>query len=260
MPNWNPIQYEKFIKGRTLPAIDLANRLEALSPTSILDLGCGPGNSTKVLKDKFPNARIVGADNSEEMLSKAKELYPNIEFIHLDANGDLQEISEQFNIVFSNACIQWLPNHRGLLPKLMELIKPNGTLAVQIPLQAEHPVHIIINELVNTAKWSDKLFARKYNNLTTTEYFDALSDISSDFEIWETTYCHRMPSYESIIEWYKGTGLKPYLEQLSETDADEFVDDVYNELKHRYKTQKNGEILFRFPRLFFIVKIQSNCR
>ena len=254
MPNWNPIQYEKFIKDRTQPAIDLANRLEALSPASVLDLGCGPGNSTKVLKDKFPNAIVVGADNSDEMLSKAKNLYPNIEFIYLDANGDLQEISEQFDIVFSNACIQWLPNHRELLPKLTKLLKPTGTLAVQIPLQAEHPVHIIINELVNIAKWSNKLVATKYNNLTTPEYYDVLSDISSDFEIWETTYCHRMPSYESIIEWYKGTGLRPYLEQLSETDANEFVGDVYNELKHRFITQKNGEILFRFPRLFFIVK------
>ena len=254
MPNWNPTQYEKFIKDRTQPSIDLANRLEALTPTIVLDLGCGPGNSTNVLKNKFPNARIVGADNSDEMLSKARESYSNLEFIHLDANGDLSEISERFDIVFSNACIQWLPNHCELLPKLMKLLKPDGTLAVQIPMQAEHPVHIIINELVNTAKWNNKLIARKYNNLTASEYFDVLSGISSDFEIWETTYCHRMPSYESIIEWYKGTGLRPYLEQISETDADEFVCDVYNELKHRYTIQKNGEILFRFPRLFFIAK------
>ena len=88
MPNWNPIQYEKFLKDRTQPAVDLANRLLSVSPESILDLGCGPGNSTKVLKDKFPNAKIIGADNSNEMLAKARELYPDIEFINLDANGD----------------------------------------------------------------------------------------------------------------------------------------------------------------------------
>lgn len=254
MPNWDPKQYEKFIKDRTQPAIDMANRLEAPTPAMILDLGCGPGNSTKVLKDKFPDAGIVGADNSDEMLSKARKTYPDLEFIHLDANGDLNELSEQFDIVFSNACIQWLPDHRELLPKLMKLLKPNGILAVQIPLQAEHPVHIITGELVSTARWSDKLVLRKYNVLSTTEYFDILSDISSDFEIWETTYCQRMQSYESIIEWYKGTGLRPYLEQLSETDTDEFVSDVYNELKNRYTIQKNGEILFRFPRLFFIAE------
>ena len=209
MPNWNPIQYEKFLKDRTQPAIDLANRLEGFDSNSILDLGCGPGNSTKVLIDKFPTAKIIGADNSDEMLEKARGLYPDIEFINFDANGDLHEINEKFDMVFSNACIQWLPNHKKL---------------------------------------------RRYNNLTTEEYYDILSDISNDFEIWKTTYCHRMPSFDSIIEWYKGTGLRPYLEQLTESDVDDFVNDVYVELKKRYKMQKNSEILFRFPRLFFIAR------
>lgn len=254
MPNWNPAQYEKFLKDRTQPAFDLAGRLEDFAPNSILDLGCGPGNSTKVLKDKFPAARIIGADNSDEMLEKARRSYPDIEFINLDANGDLHEANETFDIVFSNACIQWLPNHSKLIPKLMALLNQNGVLAIQIPMQREHPVHIIMNELANTAKWSDKITPRQYNNLTTEEYFDVLSQISNDFEIWETTYCHRMPSFESIIEWYKGAGLRPYLEQLDESDADDFVNDVYIELKQGYKTQRNGEILFRFPRLFFTVK------
>ena len=92
---------------------------------------------------------------------------------------------------------------------------------------------------------------RKYNNLTTEEYFDVLSGFSGDFELWETDYCHRMPDYESIVEWYRGTGLRGYLEQLSEADGEDFVGDVYAELEKRYKPQENGEILFRFPRLFF---------
>ncbi|MBQ9514773.1 MAG: methyltransferase domain-containing protein [Ruminococcus sp.] len=254
MPEWNPIQYEKFLKDRTQPAIDLANRIEEFAPNSILDLGCGPGNSTKVLMDIFPTAKIIGADNSDEMLEKARGLYPDIEFINLDVNSDLHEINEKFDIVFSNACIQWLSNHHELLPKLTTLLKPNGILAIQIPMQREHPVHMIISELTSTAKWSDKLTPRQYNNLTTEEYSDVLSDISSDYEIWKTTYCHRMPSYESIIEWYKGTGLRPYLEQLTEPDAEDFVNDVFIKLKQRYKMQKNGEILFRFPRLFFIAR------
>ena len=136
----------------------------------------------------------------------------------------------------------------------MTVLNSSGILAVQIPMQAEHPVHIMINELINTDKWKSKVAPRQYNNLNTTEYYDVLSDISSDFEIWETTYCHRMPSYESIIEWYKGTGLRPYLEQLNESDADDFTNDVYVKLKQQYKMQKNGEILFRFPRLFFIAR------
>lgn len=152
----HPEQIEK--KGESFPIYD-----------DTVDLGCGPGNSTKVLKDKFPNAKIIGADNSDEMLEKARGLYPDIEFINLDANGDLYKINEKFDIVFSNACIQWLPNHKELLPKMMTLLKPNGILAIQIPMQREHPVHIIINELENTAKWSDKITPRQYNNLTTEE-------------------------------------------------------------------------------------------
>lgn len=254
MSDWNPEQYEKFIKDRTQPAIDLANRLEVKEAKRILDLGCGTGNSTRILKDRFPDARVIGADNSDEMLSKAKKTHPDIEFIYLDVGGDLSEVKEKFDIVFSNACIQWIPNHEILLPKLMSLLKHGGVLAVQIPIQNEHPVHIIINELVTTAKWKDKLSQRNYNNLSTSEYYDVLSGISDDFEVWETIYCHRMPSYESIIEWYRGTGLRPYLEQLSATDAEDFVSNVYRELKNRYKIQSNGEIMFRFPRLFFIAK------
>ena len=254
MSDWNPEQYEKFIKDRTQPAIDLANRLEVREPERVLDLGCGTGNSTRILKDRFSDAMVFGADNSDEMLAKAKKTHPDIEFIHLDVGGDLSEVKERFDIVFSNACIQWIPNHKILLPKLMSLIKHGGVLAVQIPIQSEHPVHIIMNELVITSKWKDKLSQRNYNNLSTSDYYDVLSGISDDFEMWETIYCHRMPSYESIIEWYKGTGLRPYLEQLSETDAEDFVSDVYRELKNRYKIQSNGEIMFRFPRLFFIAK------
>ena len=116
------------------------------------------------------------------MLEKARELYPNIEFTNLDANGDFHEVNERFDIVFSNACIQWLPNHKELLPNLMKLLNPNGILAIQIPMQREHPVHIIINDLVKTQKWIDKIIPRQYNNLTTEEYFDVLSNLSGDFE------------------------------------------------------------------------------
>lgn len=252
MSNWNPEQYEKFIKDRTQPAIDLASRIDFENPVNILDIGCGPGNSTRVLKNRFPNSKVIGADNSVEMLEKASSLNPDLDFIRLDISGDLSAFTEKFDIVFSNACIQWIANHKKLLPKLMTLINPNGILAVQIPMQKEHPVHMIINELADSEKWHSKLTKRKYNNLTATEYFDVLSSVSSNFDIWEITYYHHMPDYKSIIEWYKGTGLHPYLEQLTDEDRKEFIADVYTKLKVRYQLQKNGEIMFRFPRLFFI--------
>lgn len=254
MPNWNPEQYEKFVKDRTQPAIDLTYRLDFENPFSILDIGCGFGNSTRVLKKRFPNTKVVGVDNSADMIEKAKTMNPDLEFIKFDILNNLSDLIEKFDIVFSNSCIQWLPNHKELIPNLMTLLKPNGMLAVQLPMQKEHPVHIIINELTDSLKWNNKLTKRKYNNLSTFEYFDILTDVSSDFDIWETTYCHHMPGYDSIIEWYKGTGLRPYLEQLSDRDAKEFIADVYDQLMVKYTQQKNGEIMFRFPRLFFIAR------
>ena len=137
------------------------------------------------------------------MLAKAKKTHPDIEFIFLDAGGDLSEVREKFDIVFSNACIQWIPDHEMLLPRLMSLLRNDGVLAVQIPIQSEHPVHIIMNELVTTAEWKYKLSQRNYNNLSTSGYYDVLSGISDDFEIWETIYCHRMPSYEALLNCTK---------------------------------------------------------
>lgn len=255
MTTWDPAQYEKFIKDRTQPAADLADRLAALCPMNILDLGCGPGNSTRVLIDRFPCARVIGADNSREMLARAKEALPDTGFVYLDAGGDLSGIGEKFDIVFSNACLQWLPDHARLLPRLVSLLRPGGTFAVQIPMQSEHPVHIILSRLTASDKWKGRFAPRRHNVLTTEQYFDVLSGISDRFEIWETVYCHRMPDIDSIIEWYRGTGLRPYLEQLTEDDTRKFTGDIQSELKKEYGTRANGEILFRFPRLFFTVSI-----
>ena len=116
----------------------------------------------------------------------------------------------------------------------------------------KEPIHMIIAELSSSLKWKNKFDnPRIFYNLTQSEYFDLLAEVSSDFSVWETIYCHRMPSHESIMEWYKGTGLRPYLEALSENDAREFEKDVFNEVVNAYPIQANGEIIFRFPRFFF---------
>ena len=252
MSNWNPVQYEKFLKDRTRPARDLAQRLHEYKITTVLDLGCGPGNSTQVLAAQFPKAQIAGADLSPEMLEWARKNCPGIPFFQLDAAGDLSDYAERYDLVFSNACLQWIPDHRALLPHLMTILRPGGTLAVQIPVQREHPVHAILHALAQSEKWRDLLTPRPYNNLLAEEYFDLLSEISADFELWKTVYCHRMPDHESILEWYRGAGLRPYLEQLPKQEAKDFESDVLEALKKEYPHKKNGEILFAFPRLFFI--------
>ena len=135
--NWNSEQYLKFKNERTQPAIDLANRISVQNPKKILDIGCGPGNSTEVLRRKYPDAYILGVDKSEEMIKTAKEKYPNLDFQICDAGAELSKLDHDFDIVFSNACIQWVPNHPQLLREMLGLLNENGVLAVQIPMNLD---------------------------------------------------------------------------------------------------------------------------
>lgn len=254
MADWNSEQYLKFKAQRTQPAIDLAARLDG-SPREIIDLGCGPGNSTRVLKNRFPNAHIIGADSSENMIAKAREDNPGLEFALLDLNEDISAYYNRYDVVFSNACFQWIPNHRKLLPKVFGLLKQGGTLAVQIPMNFDEPIHKMIQRISESEKWSEKFPEKRiFGTLSQSEYFDILSKLTDDFEIWQTTYCHRMPSIESIIEWYRSTGLRTYLAALSDEDGAEFFADITAHLEREYPKQKNGEVIFRFPRFFFIAK------
>lgn len=249
---WDSEVYKRFEKERTQPALDLAAKIPLTEPKQILDIGCGPGNSTRVLADRFPTARVIGADSSPEMIRKAKEDHPDLDFILFDASRDFDTLNEEFEVVFSNACIQWIPHHVELLKNMMSVLRKNGVLAVQTPMNYREPIHRIIQELVKTEKWSGKFNSPSiFHNLTQGEYFDILSKLSRDFTLWETVYCHRMPSHQSIIDWYKGTGLRPYLSVLSPDDANEFEADVLREVRKAYPVQKNGEIIFRFPRFFF---------
>lgn len=255
MKDWNSNQYLKFKKERTQPSLDLVNRIDIENPKKIIDIGCGPGNSTKVLADRFECAEILGVDYSDDMLKKAKENYPNIKFKKFDASRREWDLDTDYDIVFSNACIQWIPNHNELLLKMMSVLKPGGLLAVQVPLQNSQPVHRILKNVSKSSNWKSKFnFETPFFLLEDREYFDILSEISSNFSMWQTNYYHRLDCHNDIIEWYKSTGLKPYLDVLDENDKELFISDVYNELIKEYRVQKNGEIIFKFPRLFFVAK------
>ncbi len=254
MRDWNSEQYLKFKKDRTQPSIDLANRLNTNHPQRIIDIGCGPGNSTAVLKKRYPDAYVLGADFSPNMIEKAKADYNDIDFMIFDATKDFEKLNGQFDIVFSNACIQWVPNHKKLLGDMMRILNPKGIMAIQVPVNFEEPIHRIITELVTDKKWSDYCTPRIFHTLTEGAYFDILSQLTDKFEIWKTVYCHRMPSHQSIIEWYKSTGMKPYLDALDDEMQKEFIADVMTEIKKAYPVQSNGEIIFRFPRLFMLAE------
>ena len=253
MKDWDSLQYLKYKKERTQPAVDLVNRISLANPTKIIDIGCGPGNSTAVLAKKYTNAYILGVDCSQDMIETAKKEYPNLNFMMFNAETDFSNLSERFDIVFSSACIQWIPNHKSLLNQMMQVLTDGGIMAIQIPINYHEPMHKIIKEIVRSKKWSSYFSnARCFYTLTSNEYFDILSSISSDFTIWETTYYHRMKSYSSIMEWYRGTGLRPYLSVLNKEEQHAFEKDILCALSKVYPVQSNGEIIFRFPRLFLI--------
>lgn len=186
------------------------------------------------------------------MIEAARAQHPAIRFMPCDASKDLRLLDKDYDIVFSNACIQWIPDHNTLLKNMMSLLKPGGIMAVQTPMNYEEPIHLIIRQVSASAKWASKFGnPRIFYNLTPGEYYDLLSELASDFCVWQTTYFHKMKSHSDIMEWYRATGLRPYLNVLSESDKPDFEKDIYHELIRAYPKQKNGEIIFRFPRFFF---------
>ncbi len=255
MERWNAEQYLKFESQRTRPAIDLAARIPLEHPQKIIDISCSPGNSTAVLEKRFSDAKVLGLDVSENMLKKVIQLHPHLKFQLANAETDLPQLDKDYDIVFSNASLQWIPNHQEMVCRMMELLKPDGILAVQIPMNNGEPIHKILSRLSQSSQWRGYFVrSRAMYNLTPSSYYDLLSDLTPEFHMWQTTYFHHMPDHEAIIEWYRGTGMRQYLEALHPDKQERFVQDVLKEVKRAYPLQKDGSVIFRFPRLFFIAQ------
>ena len=251
MTDWNAAQYLQFKAERTQPAIDLARRLAHLAPRKILDIGCGPGNSTHIRAQHFPGASVLGVDNAAAMIETAKAHHPDLDFRLYDAGKELSRLDADCDIVFSNACIQWIPEHATLIQTMFRLLRPGGMLAIQIPMPAQEPIHQILRELATSDPWRAALGGlRCFYTLDRSQYIDLLAELTPDYTVWETIYHHRLGSHEDIMEWYRGTGLRPYLARLAETRQEAFLKDVRDRVVRRYPPQRNGEIIFRFPRFF----------
>lgn len=251
MSQWDSGQYLKFKAQRTQPAIDLAKRIVFNQPKNILDIGCGPGNSTFVLRNAFPEAHILGVDNSKNMIKKAKESYPHMDFCVCDVTKEADKL-DGYDIIFSNACLQWIPNHKEFIPMLFGKLNKNGVLAVQIPMNGEEPLFKIMNEVISEPKWGfSNMNIETNETLLPEEYFDILSSCTDTFDIWETVYYHNMPSVEAMVEWIKGTRLRPYLNALDKEKAEMPEKEIAERAKEVYRARENGEIIFRFRRFFF---------
>jgi len=256
MSDWQPDLYLKFAKERTQPSIDLAVRIDLSDPKRIIDIGCGPGNSTNVLKARWPQAQIVGLDNSEAMIDEARSKYPDMYWIHSDASGDLTKLGS-FDIVFSNAAVQWMPNQQMLLPKLFAMLNKNGVLAVQVPCTKYMPIYTELEKLIAAEKWKDLLADIVSSDSTHAAdfYYDILCGLAPQIDLWETNYFQVVNSHSDMVEWYSASGLRPYLDRLGGSPAQsEFLKEYENAVKNAYCTQIDGKLLFPYTRVFFIAK------
>ena len=251
--DWNPDLYLKYKTERTQPSIDLISKISLnFQPKSILDVGCGPGNSAQALLQRWPNAILTGIDNSKSMIEKATMSYPTCIWILVDAAAYTSQT--KYDIVFSNATIQWIPNHEHLFNMLFNLTNLGGALAIQVPRFNEMPMSKIIQKVSSQDKWREA--TKGCSDLFTSHdfyyYYELMSSFFKTIELWQTDYIHILESHISIIEWIRSTGLKPYLDRLEDAEKALFEEDVLQEIKHDYPSSSNGSVLFPFKRLFMI--------
>lgn len=249
---WNPDLYLKFQRERTQPSIDLVSRIELDTPEAIVDIGCGPGNSTSVLVNRWRSSIVTGVDSSEEMIARASKHYPDGRWIHSDAR-DLPS-QPTYDLVFSNAALQWIPDHETLIPHLSGMLRDGGALAVQIPLFEGMPVRRAIANVAGRSTWAPLLSDMPALVLRESGfYYDLLATTVRDLVIWQTAYVHEMESHAAIVEMMKSTALRPYLERIDgDSDREAFLNELIAEVAVFYPVQKNGRVLFPFNRMFFI--------
>lgn len=253
MPTWDKNLYYRFRAQRTQPSIDLAARITLQRPSRVIDLGCGPGNSTGVLRQRWAEASIVGLDNSEEMIRSARASDTDAEWVKSDIGN--WHSDTKFDVVFSNAALQWVPDHERLIPRLVEQVASPGVLAVQLPDHYDSPLFRVLIEVANDDRWSDRMSDAR-QSLTRNPlsfYYDLLSPLGGEVEIWTTEYQHILSSHEDILTWHRGTGMRPYLEVLSREEQTEFERLVLEGYQRAFPVAADGNVLFPFRRLFFTV-------
>ena len=257
MHTWNPNQYLKFESERTRPCQDLANRVLVEHPRRIIDLGCGPGNSTAVVIRRWPEAEITGLDSSSDMIAAARQALPQVKWITegIEKWAASTEKSDRYDVVFSNAAFQWIADHARTFPQIFNHVAPGGALAAQMPASQSDPVHRFMREMARSAAWQASFpnGVKEWRTESAAYYYDVLSPLAAQLDIWETNYLQVMPSLESIVEFFKGTALRPYLGLLhTETERARFLAEYLENLRPLYPPRSDGSVLFPFNRIFVV--------
>lgn len=251
--DWSASQYLKFEDERTRPARDLLARVSLQHPKRIVDLGCGPGNSTAILEERYPAADIMGIDSSPDMIQKAKSTLPNRHFVVQDLGS--YSAPEPVDLFFSNAVFQWIEGNERLaiIKNLIRSQKPGGTFAFQVPYNLSEPSHALMRETASQGPWANKLsHVVRAEFQPPQEIYDQLKPLCSDVHIFKTDYYHPLQDHKSVIEWVKGTGLRPYLDPLTATEQDSFLETYLSSLEKAYPKSVDGRVLLRYPRLFVV--------
>jgi trans-aconitate 2-methyltransferase len=250
--DWDTALYLKFEDERTQPARDLLARVRTIA-RRIVDLGCGPGTSTQLLAARYPDAQIVGVDNSEQMLAAARARLPGTAFEKNDIGAWRPSLRP--DLIFANAALQWLPNHHELVPRLMSFLSDDGCLAIQMPDNRQEPSHALMRMVAADGPWADRLVpVAKTRGLIGiySDYYRWLKPLSAQVEIWQTTYVHPLQGVGAVVDWFRGSGLRPFLNLLDECEREQFIERYMQGLADAYPAEPDGRLLFLYPRLFVI--------
>ncbi len=256
--SWNPAQYQLFSGHRLRPALELLARVPLSDPSLIYDLGCGPGEITQIIANRWPDATVIGVDNSPEMVAKAKVLTDEIDWIEADIA--YWQPDRAPDLIYSNATLQWLDGHDLLIPRLFSLLAPGGCLAVQMPQSWGLPSHCLMRETLAHGGPDGKpigpsALRQALDHFWVSDashYFDLLSPLSRTIDIWETEYVQVLTGDNPVLEWVSGTGLRPVLNGLSAADRATFLASYSASLLAAYPRRSNGQTLYPFRRLFIV--------
>ncbi|GEO84273.1 MULTISPECIES: trans-aconitate 2-methyltransferase [Alphaproteobacteria] len=257
---WSATQYLKFEEERTRPARDLLAQVPLGKARRVYDLGCGPGNSTELLIERFGQGAVIGLDSDADMLEKAKKRLPDTPFTQADLASWRPDAPA--DLLYANAVLQWLPDHLALMERLIDHLAPGGVLAVQMPDNLDEPTHLLMEESGAAGRWAPSFADGKLRRArlpSPATYLERLSQKAARVDVWHTVYYHPMANAEAIVEWVKGTGLRPYLDAAGPEDRDAYLADYTARIAQAYPPMADGRVLLRFPRLF-VVAVKDELR
>lgn len=254
---WDPSQYARFGDHRLRPALELLGRIPHEAPSLVYDLGCGPGNVTRIISERWPNARVIGVDNSPQMLEKAASEPSRVEWVEADVLT--WEPQSAPDVIYSNATLQWIEGHEALFPRLLGSLAPGGCFAAQMPLSRDAASHkLMVAVLRELAAQDNKAaegligtMARKWV-LDADEYYDLLIEQTTSLDIWHTEYLQVLSGEDAVLEWVKATGLRPVLNGLDDTDRAAYLERYTAELRSAYPRRADGHTLYPFRRQFIV--------